>query len=484
MKPLHPFKGLDKKAGASDEPGYLAEALNCIIQPDGSAIRRPATRYRINLPADSVGLYAVGDTLRTLAPFNAGDLAADDYLSPTISVDYITDPGQAFTILGTSADSTGRAFALIRKADQATQLHHAPGTGTWPGASTLLAPGFTPNFALIGAGGRLWTLDANLRFLRYSYLESGDPAQLENWTPTDLVNGANALPIGNYAAGSGSPQGVVAYGERVVVLYRGRILIYRIDADQGRIFLEQQKQTAGTQWPLSVVEVGEDLLFLSEVGVRTMTTVTQALDAREDGGPGSRIDPLARSLSSPVDVRPVGHYARRLGCYLLTFGTDVLCLSLLPGRGVLGWSRWKLPMAVDAFAESGGLTWIRSGNNLFSLDDSLDDDQTGISTTATIPAMIETLPERNPYPTVATAVGASSIESLQVQVIADARPALDISGAPMGQPIILPPRSPEPARATSGKWGRSFAVRVYDMAAKANWRVDGLWIDIAPARRS
>ena len=480
MPRLHPFKGLDQRPDAADEPGYLAEALNCIIQPDGTAIRRPATRYRINLPADSVGLYSVGDSLRTLAPFDSGDLTADDYLSPTITVDYINAVGQAFTILGTSSDSTGRTFALIRRADQATQLHHAPLPGTWPGASTLLAPGFTPNFSLIGAGGRLWTLDANLRFLRYSYLDNpSNLSDIENFTPTDLVNGANALNVGNYAAGSGTPQGVISYGERVAVLYLGRILLYRIDADQGRIFLEQQKQTAGTRWPLSAVEVGEDLIFLSEAGVRTMTTVTQALDAREDGGPGSRIDPLARSLSSPVNIRPIGHYARRLGCYLLAFGTDVLCLSLLPGRGVLGWSRWTLPMAVDAFAESGGLTWIRSGNNLFSLDDSLDDDQTGISTIAPIPAMIQTLPINGPTPRIAQTVATTSTESLQVQVIADGRPALDISGAPLGQPIILPPRGSEPARATSGKWGRSFAVRIYDMQAKAGWRVTGAWLEFS-----
>lgn len=483
LEALEPFRGLDKNPGASDGNGYLAECLNLIIRADHSAARRPALKYRINLPADSVGLYSVGDSLRTSAPFNAGDLAGDDYLSPTITVDYITDPGQAYTVLGTAADSSGATFLQIVKADLGNELHHCPGTSLQPAVSTLLAPGFTPAFSLIMATGRLWTLNANLRLLNYSTVESGTPANLENFTAGSLNNSAGSLSIGNYSAGSGNPTALASYGERVVVFYLGRILLYRVDEDQNRIYLESSKQGPGTRYPRSIAELSDDLIFFSEAGVRTLTTATRGSDTREDAV-GGKIDTLAKTLAAPVLMQPIGHISRRLGCYLLSFGQDVLCLSVLPGQAVLGWSQWRFPIPIDGFAESGGITWVRSGASLFSLDETLNQDQTSISGVADIPIRLETLPNTSAYMRMCATVAASCIEPIQIQVIADGRPGVDINGAPLGMPITLPARSPEPTRATVGKWGRTFSIRVYDAAAQANWRLDGLWMDLGQARRT
>jgi hypothetical protein len=71
---------------------------------------------------------------------------------------------------------------------------------------------------------------------------------------------------------------------------------------------------------------------------------------------------------------------------------------------------------------------------------------------------------------------------MQVQVVADGRPGVDTNGIPLGLPIVLPPRAPEPVRALVGKQGRTFAVRIYDAAAKAGWRLDGLWLDVDGGR--
>jgi hypothetical protein len=205
--------------------------------------------------------------------------------------------------------------------------------------------------------------------------------------------------------------------------------------------------------------------------------VTQTLDAREDAL-GGRIDPLALQLATPVDDTPIGHYARRLGCYLLAFGQDVLCLSVLPGKGPIGWSYWRLPVTVDAFAEAAGLTWLRSGNTLFALEDGLHQDQTGSLTTADIPILLETVPVRLTEPGICLAVAASSVEPVQVQVVSNGAPAVDGGGVPIGRMITMPGRSPQPVRASVGREGQTFSIRIYDAAAQSGWRLDQLWLDI------
>jgi hypothetical protein len=490
MNPLGPFRGLDKRVGVADLPGYLSEALNVILDTDGSLIRRPATSYRAALPADSVGLYAVGEQLRVCAPYNGGDLTSDDALAPTLYVDYVTSPSPRTldALLGQVTDSDARSLVLLRYDDNSSFLHHCPTVGTAPATQTKLGGlGFTPNFSLVRASGRAWTLSADLRKLQYSAVDSLDPTRLEDWgqtidgeTSIADPDGAGFEVVSQHTAGAGNPQALGMFGRRLVVFYRAALLIYSIDVDQGKFFLEQTIQGPGTTSPHSVASFDTDTLFLSEAGVRSLQTVTQTLDARSDAM-GGRIDPLALELAEPSNITPVGHYARRLGCYLLAFGQDVLCLAMLPGQGVLGWTQWRLPMAVDAWAEAGGLVWFRSGNSLFALEDGLDNDQTGASTTANIPILVETVPLRSTDPTVATAVAVSSNEPVRVQVVADGRPGVDIGGVPMGQPLTLPPRAPEPARAIVSKTGRTFAVRVYDAAANSGWRMSNVWLEVARA---
>lgn len=551
-KQLGPFRGIDARPGAADKPGGLLDGKNVMIAADGGLVRRPALSVRAALPADSKGIYAVGDQLRTLAPYQitastttngtnsqgattlnvvsttgfpasgsftlidgtvvreyvytsktgatlvgltpalvtdyaAGlavrydDCAQDDGLLPTVYVDYITDPTPRALddVLGTVIGSDGRTVALVRYDDESTALHRLPTVSEPPLSATEVPDlGFIPEFSLVRAAGRAFVLDGSLRYLRYSQLDSADADKLVDFTGNpELTSGSGFLEVSQFASGAGDPQGLVLFGGRMVVLYRGACLIYRIDADQSRFFLEQQINGPGTSAPRSAAELGADTVFLSDAGVRVLSTVVQTLDAREDAI-GGRIDHLAKRYAADQNITPIGCYCRRLGCYLLAFGQDVLCLGVLPGSSVLGWTRWRLPVAVDGWAESGGLLWMRSGVTLYAFEDDEDQDEVSLGTFQDIPVLVETLPLRGTVPTIAAAVSSVSTESVKVQVVADGRPGVDINEVPIGLPIILPPRAPEPARQLVGKLGRTFSVRVYDAAAVAGWRLDNLWLDV------
>jgi hypothetical protein len=473
-KPLIPCKGLDLRPGMANAPGFCTHLKNIVVTTNGRPVRRPALDYRLALPAGSVGLHAVGDDLRILAPSGTDD----SNLAPTVTIDYITDPGQSIAaVLGAIADFSGRTMALVQLADDSTALHHCPPTGTEPGTSTLLSPGFTPQFSLIKAAGRAWTLDGNLRSLRGSRLEGTDPATLEDWTSASTDDGPLSLDVANYSAGRGRPMCLGTFAGRVAVFYRGAVLLYRMDENQNRIGLEQAVAGPGTRAERSPVEINGDLVFLSDSGIRLVSQVTQTLDARADAM-GGKVDDYALNLAANLSLEPIGHYCSRLGCYLLAFGQDVLCLSMVPGESVRGWSTWRLPVPVHAFAEAQGLTWIRSGNMLFSLNPSIDVDDTGPSTTAAIPVLYESVPDRSEYDQVALRVSVTSTESVAVQVVADDRPALAVDETLLGRPTIVPGRAPEPVSFPVTKVGKSIAIRVFDAEAGADWRLDDLALEV------
>lgn len=486
MTPLGPFRGIDRRPGAADSPGALYDALNTIVSSEGGLVRRPAATVRATLPADSIGIYSVGDQLRTLAPYQAGDETEANALAPTCYVDFITDQGKALSaLLGQVSASDGRTLALLRYADESTDMHFCPDFNTAPAAQTRLdGLGFTPNYSLIQAAGRAFVLDNNLRYLRFSNLDSANPALLADFLSNqDLTSGSGFLEVSQFAAGAGQPLGLGIFGGQIVVFYRGAMLIYRIDVDQSRYFLSQVVKGPGTQAPRSVVELGSDTIFLSDPGVRVLSDVSVSLDARTSAF-GGHVDPLAMELADNINVTPIGHYARRLGCYLLAFGQDVLCLSVLPGSAVLGWTRWRLPVPVEGWAEAGGLTWFRSGRTLYALEDGEDRDETALGVYADIPVFGESLPYRSGTQQLCQAVASACTEPLQVQVVADGRPVVAPGGGLTGMPMTLPPRAPEPSRALSGKMGRMFSLRFYDPAAVAGWRLDNLWIDVTATRAS
>jgi hypothetical protein len=479
---LGPFRGIDARPGAADEPGGLAEAKNVLVNAKGSLVRRPAAVWRAACPADSIGIYAVGDQLHTLASYTSGDETADDVLEPTLYVDYITDPTPRTLsrLLGVLQGSDERTIALLRYDNYATAMHRCQAVGTPPSGSTVVTGlGFTPDYSMLRAAGRNWVLDGSMRYLRHSALDSASPNSLIDFTSDiDLSGGAGFIEVSQFATGVGQPQCIGVFGGRLVVFYRSALLIYRIDVDKLRNFLDQQVNGPGTTAPNSVAELGADTIFLSDAGVRMLSTVTQTLDAREDAI-GGRIDDLALGYAADLTINPVGHYARRLGCYLLAFGQDVLCLGILPGSRILGWTRWRMPFAIDYMAEAGGTTWMRSGVNLYSLSDAENFDEVTDGAYADIPVLVETLPYRSSTGQAQVdRIAASSTEAIRIQVIANDRPALDSNEVPTGLPITLPARSPQTASTICSKVGSIFALRVYDSAANAAWRLDDLWMDV------
>lgn len=476
--PFRSWRGLDARPGIADDPKALTRALNVVLRSDRTLERRPALVHRVALPADSAGLYAVGDSLRTLARYDAGDETADDNLAPTLAVDYITAGQDVAEVLGSIADSAGNTLALVRYADASTALHHCPEAGVPPVGDTALGGlGFSADFALVRAAGRAWTLDANLRNARYSAVDGATPASLDNWTPGEDANAPNFLQVAQHAAGAGRPQALGLFGARLVVAYRSALLVYVIDTDQERIYLEQALAGPGTIAPRSLASVVSDLVMLTPAGVRPVSSLLKALDADDDPVFGL-VDPLAMALADQVGVVPVGHFARRLGCYLLAFGQDVLCLSLVPGSSVLGWTLWRLPVAVDAMAEAQGLTWVRSGTDGYAFDRTADRDALA-GGEVPVPVLVETAPTTFPGGATAEQVGAVLVEPARVQVLVDGRPGVDAGGMPMGRPLTLAARAPEPTTALVSGYGRSMAVRVYDEDTTAAWRLSGVWLGVS-----
>lgn len=480
--PLGPFTGLDLRPGSADVKGALVEALNVIVNTNGALVRRRGLNFRVRLPATTAGLYAVGNQLRTLA-FHA---TSDTGMAPTVYLDYCSSDVTGADVLGTLVDSAGATMAMVSLSTGVVEIHHCGEVGVDGSATTLVSVEGSPGFFLMGMESRAWALSADLSSLNFSSLDNKTPAKLDIWTnPSgDDVSAGGYISVGQYASGAGRPVGLANFGGRMAIFYEGATQVWRLDTDNSRFFKEAVLPTVGTKAAKSAASVVSDILLLTNAGVRSLTTVSQTLNPAEDPV-GGRVDVLVNELGNRTGARPVAIYSRSLGCYLLAFGVDVLCLSLTPGQGIHGWSRWVLPVEVDHWTEANGTVWIRSGRNVFSMDAVDADDTNESGGSQPVPVRWETGSRR--YVTGFDVVGITTVatESHRVQVVVDSRPAVAVpSGDLLGSPVTMPGRAPASAFASQSKRGYVVAVRGQDDATAATWRLDGMTLQLNQQRNT
>jgi hypothetical protein len=128
----------------------------------------------------------------------------------------------------------------------------------------------------------------------------------------------------------------------------------------------------GTPFAHSLATVGSDVFFLSEAGVRAITTLPQmSLPTVSDVG--SPIDARLRPRLSR-SVAPRAIYDARQEHYLCALGQDVWVYRQARQAPLSAWSRYVLPFAPEAWAACAGGLYLRHGDHIYRFSDTVHTD--------------------------------------------------------------------------------------------------------------
>jgi hypothetical protein len=461
------FTGLDLRSG--DRPaGALDVGTNILIDGRGSAVRRPGLVRRATLPAGTLGLYTIDDTLRVVAP-NGTSTAG---LFPAVLLDYIDVAQPISGAVQAVRLASGRRAVWVGYDDGAgrSAIHITASDPAQTVTGSRLALDFAPT-GLIGMGGRLLSLDATLTRLRWSGMD--DPAvnsgrgYIHDWSDAldedEVGQKGGFQPL--YTAGSGAIA-LAEYRGRVAVFSRSAVQLWALD-EGGPSSLDQTIGGPGSRHAASIGTMAGDLIYADVGGVvRLLSTDTQTQGAREQGAIGEPVASWTRSLAG-LGASPVAIYARALGAYLLASGSEVACLSVVAGQA-MGWSRWVLPVAVDGLAECRGTVYVRSGTAVYSLElNAPDDELVSGGTRQNIAVALRPAPAvargRALLSQVSAAVGGAG--SSTIRAVVD-------GVATATAPIVH--RAPRFADRMLTRSGRGLSLEVACANAGADWRCDGM----------
>lgn len=205
--------------------------------------------------------------------------------------------------------------------------------------------------------------------------------------PTDWTSASNAGYL---------PTGLNNYGDNpvaVLALYRSNLMVFnasgyqmwQIDPDPQNMAL-LDAEPIGSIYTRSAQSVANDLLILTEVGVRNIGMVGATANMQV-GQSGQPIDPLVKQQLVNNAFTPISLYYPGRGQYWLIFGSQAFVLTM-NGSGNRSWSRYTFPDVITDWTLNEGVLYLRSAGNLvWQVDyETLQDDVGGtpVSFTSTI----------------------------------------------------------------------------------------------------
>lgn len=253
---------------------------------------------------------------------------------------------------------------------------------TWQAIAIMQSGGSQPTFpTLIGGsvsdGNMSWTAtnrqitdskcpDTTAVALAASHVFAGDTDICDFSAavdPTDWssANNAGYLPTGlnNYGA---NPIKVLAlYRSNLMVINAGGYQMWQVDPDPANMAL-LDAQPVGSIYTRAAQSVANDLLFLTEVGVRNISTAGASANMQV-GNTGQPIDPIVVAQLKLGTYDPISLYYPGRGQYWLIFGPQAFVMTI-NGNNQKTWSRYVFPDAITDWTLSGGVLYLRSAGNL------------------------------------------------------------------------------------------------------------------------
>lgn len=181
------------------------------------------------------------------------------------------------------------------------------------------------------------------------------------------VDDAGFLPTGQQSPASVEITALGEYRGRLAAWTSSNLMIWTTDPDPAEQSLFDNIAGIGTQFGKAVVSIGNDLVFLTNKGYKSLAIAASATNLATNDV-GTPIDTLIQAeIAGPYE--PKGFYYPSSGQFWGTFGGKVYVLSNSTLGKVGGWSYYEFPFPIEYNAQLNGEIYLRSGDNLYRLEE-------------------------------------------------------------------------------------------------------------------
>ena len=195
-----------------------------------------------------------------------------------------------------------------------------------------------------------------------------------DWT---TPNDAGYIPFGLNTYGSQDVSALGLYRSNLVAFNSKGFQMWQVDEDPANFaILDAVPIGIPTSADKSIQPVSNDLVFLTEVGIRSMG-IAGASTNLQAGSFGKQIDPLVKAKLVAGET-PISLYYPGAGQYWLIFGDEAFVLTMNGGKTDMSWSRYVFPSDIDDWTILDEDLLLRSGEKIWRVSELAErDDQVG-----------------------------------------------------------------------------------------------------------
>lgn len=188
---------------------------------------------------------------------------------------------------------------------------------------------------------------------------------------------AGYLPTGLQQSNSNDMAVLAPYRGNLTAFNASAFQNWQVDPNPAAMALLDQMEGIGSIWRLAAQPVGNELFYLSALGVRSVS-VAAGGDNLQNGDIGMPVDSLVQAAATALaaGISPRAMYYPGAGQYWLAFPgatTTTFVFTMNAGKGK--WGRYVFPFSVDAFAQLGNDCFIRHGDVVSRIDESAATDE-------------------------------------------------------------------------------------------------------------
>lgn len=263
----------------------LSAMRNMDVQPGGWLRARPKLKVAggaLSIPPQWKGLESNGGALwvfswwnvaatvkvNDIANLDVGDRVVYAFRSTGIGGDFtqaarsrllgVTRWNSGFFAVG--ADGTGTAYPTLFTLD----------TATWTVTATAVVDANCPKSGLmVTAENRVYQISDDGQTVRF--------CKVGDTTDWSTAGSAGFLPVAQHFSGSQRAYGLGMYQDKLAVFGDKSVQLWNIDPDPTAMALDRVIGGIGTRHHKSIVSLNGDTLFLSDSGVRSLTTPANTL---------------------------------------------------------------------------------------------------------------------------------------------------------------------------------------------------------------
>lgn len=358
--------GLDVTKAAAVADANRMRVLNNAYVTTGRAIRkRNGFRFVATLEPGTAGLVAHNGKLNTF--YGSGTITHANTLFKANKVANPVNVNSIVTKLHFGEAFNNAIYCSVEYADGLVRHHYLDGT-----SPTHIVDASCPHTKAcaiqskkVFAIGRM--VSGSPVFDSVSFSRTDAP---RDWSTLTGSDAAGFLPTGLQGVSSDA-NALGRFRSQLAVYGRSWMQTWTVSTNPANMAFADSISGVGTAYPRSVGNVGPDVFFLADIGIRSATTITTSgnLSDRDIGTP---IDKLIKEELVAIGTKqPLAFFHVSTSQYWLFIGVNVWVFTFSRSAKIAAWSKYTLPFSVDSVAELNGVMYVRSGNDVYNYDETL-----------------------------------------------------------------------------------------------------------------